>query len=485
MAKKDDIEQPNPGAPAADIPNLKKKEEERKKGGVAWGGARGANAFRGAIARAAAGASGAMGSGGTGLLATILRFLAGLSLLGKLAAAAAAVMMMIGAGVIASTMMKGGDGALGGPELGALSSSMKVRSGGSDRMGISGKGQIRFDSPAKTAASQKPAEEAKEAGAGGPGEAAPPQAPNGTQAANKLENNMSGAKLSSQIGGSFGGKNIFGSGGSGFAPKFGGGMSKVAATKGQLSASARSGVNASAGRRSVSSARKSRAFGQLVIAKGMSVSGAGNSNAEAAAAAAAGAFDQNNNDSTMLNSNIATPDTNTNAANNTGGDNPYDTNYNIPKPDFDYVDTDLSSYTNQIKQLTDQARKMRQYALLMAIIAAACFTYAACCTCWPLTLIAVIFYALGLIFTYMAYTFEQNSKDMKKQADELGVTLATAEHDKYESDLTQYCTWWSIENNSSIDSCPRDSMDETALEKWVEEQKARDLAENENANNNN
>ncbi|NNN07472.1 MAG: hypothetical protein HKL90_16405, partial [Elusimicrobia bacterium] len=52
--EKDDVLKANQGAPAADIPDLKKKEKERKKGGAYWSGAgNGAGAFSGAVARAA------------------------------------------------------------------------------------------------------------------------------------------------------------------------------------------------------------------------------------------------------------------------------------------------------------------------------------------------------------------------------------------------------------------------------------------------
>ena len=67
MANNEDVNQANQGAPAVDIPDLKKKEKERKKAGAGWGGAKpGGSSFSGATggAGARAAASAASSAGG-------------------------------------------------------------------------------------------------------------------------------------------------------------------------------------------------------------------------------------------------------------------------------------------------------------------------------------------------------------------------------------------------------------------------------------
>ncbi len=185
MAKEEDIIQANAGSPAANIPDLKKKEKERKKAGAAWrgtpgaagdfsgavGGSGAAGAAASAAASAAAEGAGLLGAeAGGGFFAGIMRFLAGLAgtLLGKLAMAAAAFLMMAAAGLLGYEMMKGkgGDASVGTPNLGGIADSLHVHEGGDDRTGVDSKGDIRFDplTAAKPAATAPPTD-VKAAGA--------------------------------------------------------------------------------------------------------------------------------------------------------------------------------------------------------------------------------------------------------------------------------------------------------------------------------
>lgn len=279
MANNEDVNQANQGAPAADIPDLKQKEKERKKAGVAWSGANPSGSFAGARAAASAGAAAA---GGT---ATIF----GRGILTALLAA-----FLAAAGLFGYAMLKGGEDVAGGGggDLGAIASSIKIRADGGDRTGyIASKGEIKFD-PINAA----PAKKAETA----PGEKAAGEAPPAEKAADAdaagqersgLQHNMSGSKLSSSLGGGFGGKNIF-SGNTG--PKFNSSLGKInipGAQKGRLTASrnARTGRSAGQGRRRGIGVQG--ALNQLVRAQGLSTTAATATTAEDVGSTASDAFE--------------------------------------------------------------------------------------------------------------------------------------------------------------------------------------------------
>ena len=226
MANNEDVNQSNDGAPAADIPDLKKKEKERKKAGAGWGGVKpGGGSFSGAtggtVARAAASAAssaggaaaiGAAEAAGAGWLSSMIATLTA-TVLGKALLAAGVAAFLMGAGLFGYAMLKGGAGGAAGAggvgDLGAISSSMKVRGDGADRTGfIASNGEIMFD-PLKKAAEAKKAEAEKAPEDKTAGEAVPPADKSGDGAlAEKggwnrpgLEHNMSGSKLSSGLGG--------------------------------------------------------------------------------------------------------------------------------------------------------------------------------------------------------------------------------------------------------------------------------------------
>jgi hypothetical protein len=194
---------------AMDIPNLKKKEKERKKGGVAWGGAGRAGAWEGATggagraaaSAAAEGAEGALAEGAAAegaaagaefgesflgrmissvmsrlegtflgrLLNPILRLLAEIAstAMGRAALAAVAALLAAGAVVLAMKLM-GGSGqvaSVGAPNLGDISSSIRVHGPGDDSLKMeanANRGSLQDIAKAdKAAKADKPADAAK------------------------------------------------------------------------------------------------------------------------------------------------------------------------------------------------------------------------------------------------------------------------------------------------------------------------------------
>lgn len=261
MAKE---ELPNDTTKAVDIPDLKKKEKERKKSGAAWGqGAKGANAWEGAVggngagggvARAAASAAGAGGAAGEGGMLGYLAELAqnggffsrmfarlairllsggggpiaqffgriaaalaefGATALGQIAMAAAAAIMIGGAAIVGMALFgRGGGGAGEGglPSLGDISSSIRVnRNGDMSGLDMARNGGLDFagNNANKGGAGSGAPTDAKtaDAKADGAGEAANGEAAGGLDNANiaaaqkdRLAHDMSMSKLSGSLG---------------------------------------------------------------------------------------------------------------------------------------------------------------------------------------------------------------------------------------------------------------------------------------------
>jgi hypothetical protein len=322
--------------PAVNIPDLKKKEKERKKAGAAWSGARGAagefsGATGGNVAASAAGlgegagalggaleGAGALGAESGGLFAGIADSL-GLgeawtamtsTLLGKVALAAAAFSMAAGAGVLGSMLRgKGAAGMAGSMNLGGIVGAFRVHPGGGDRLGVDSRGEIRFD-PLSASNQPAPPTDAKTAGENSvPGTTSPSPDTNADRNALNAPPfgafGQNGQPFGDLGGGASGGKNISAGGGSpngasasqsGGGGGGGGGNSPSSAVKGQLSA-ASAAVHATASTRSMAKWSATSAFGQLKMANGMSQFGqtaaaSGSIGSEAASAGALGAFEQ-------------------------------------------------------------------------------------------------------------------------------------------------------------------------------------------------
>ena len=138
-----DAKLPSQSLPTAEIPDLRKKEKDRKKSGAAWGSGKAANSFAGARGTASAigtaGAEGAVEVAGAASKAGVSGFFANLlarfgsllaeltsTLLGKAVAMAVVALMVGGIGTFAYKMMAGSQSAKAAPELGDISSSIKV-----------------------------------------------------------------------------------------------------------------------------------------------------------------------------------------------------------------------------------------------------------------------------------------------------------------------------------------------------------------------
>lgn len=144
--------------PEADIPDLKKRDKERKKAGAVWGSAKpvgapfnGATAAQGA-ARAAASASSAARFVASAPPAASWFARLGAKGLGQIILAAGAGLFIAGAGLLAYLHRHPASSGAGSPDLGAVSSSIKVRveaPGSQERLDYAGgKGEIQFDKQA-------------------------------------------------------------------------------------------------------------------------------------------------------------------------------------------------------------------------------------------------------------------------------------------------------------------------------------------------
>ncbi len=439
MAKNEDLNQANQGAPAMDIPDLKQKEKERKKAGAAWGGVKpGASPFSGAtggnVARAAASAAGAgspaAGSAIAGFAATVL---------GKTLIAAGLAAFVLGGGFMAMSMMRGG-GAMGTGDLGAISSSMKIRQGGGDRTGyVASKGEIMFD-PVKKAEAPKAPEKAPEQQTAG--DAVPPaepaaEKPDWRQAAGGLEHNLSGSKLSSSLGGGFGGKNIFQ--GNPNAPKFNEGMAKSSlASKGKLGAmkSAKTGkvVRGAQAQRQ----RSSKAFGQLKIAKGMSMLGAGNNSAEGARSTAGNAFD-----GAIGNGNVeggpGAPGGAVTSPSSNGGGAPDVSAPNVDVPTGNFMDGNQAAMVAMIAEMAKAAGEMRKKAETLMWIGIGLVAAGCCLLWWPATPIGIALIAIGAALIAASVMMKEMAAMMESMASGMSESLAARTGDENQNRINQYC----------------------------------------------
>jgi hypothetical protein len=478
MAKeKEEVLQANAGAPAADIPDLKKKDKERKRAGATWSGVRGGGAsdFAGATggngARAAASAASASLSSAaaeavivaeetTGLWATFLRGFAYVTstMLGKMAVGAAAALLVAGAGLLGFSLLKGDNTAsVGAPDLGGITDSMRVRKGGDDRMGVASKGELRFDllSAAKPAAA--PPAEAKKGE-----EPPPPEAPAKTDAdvsklaSDQLAHNLAGAKLSSNLGGDFGNKNIFA--GNSAAPKFGAtnvaasSLKKFNPSKGQLGAMKASTARGIPTRRTIGSARTQKAIGQLKMAKGMSILGATAGSNEGASANALGAFDQQQTNGGNL-ATIGAPGGD--SVNPSGNSAPDTTMPTAPAtPPSTGTDPGLQNSLDQISALANKAMADMQMGIMLMIIGAILIAIGSAIPFGmgiPLIILGIALIAMGVAKILQA-------KAEAAQAKAMGDALAKQINDQQQAKAVNYCTDQALAGTPTQDCKPPDSV---------------------------
>ncbi len=477
MANNEDVNQSNDGAPAADIPDLKKKEKERKKAGAGWGGVKpGGGSFSGAtggtVARAAASAAssaggaaaiGAAEAAGAGWLSSMIATLTA-TVLGKALLAAGVAAFLMGAGLFGYAMLKGGAGGAAGAggvgDLGAISSSMKVRGDGADRTGfIASNGEIMFD-PLKKAAEAKKAEAEKAPEDKTAGEAVPPADKSGDGAlAEKggwnrpgLEHNMSGSKLSSGLGGGFGGKNIFG--GNSSAPKLNEALGKVniqGAQKGRLTAAknARTGRTVTGGKGR--QAKSSRAFGQLIASKGNSALGAGASGVEGARSGAASAFDGAPSAGTIAGG-PATPGGGTDTGGTVGSPSSPGGAPDVTIPDVDdpcvahpeacgYTDHTNFDAIKGISALAIKAGEMKKKAAKLMMMGIALIIAGIAAFAIPVygSIIGAILIGIGGMLIGMSMMMSNMAEMMKGMADSMSEGLAARTSDVKQDEINKFC----------------------------------------------
>lgn len=478
MAKNDDVDQTDLGVPSADIPDLKKKEKERKRSGAAWSGARApGGTFQGATGgagRAAASAASSAAGGvqaGVGLVAKF----AALSLMGKMAAFAGTVVMLGGAGLVGSALLGGGSsapgGGMGSPSLGGITSSVKVHSGGRDRIGVDSKGEIAFDPVAKPKPAEKKVEEpAPAAETAATDTSAADMAKEALGAKDTLAHNLSGAQLSGSLGGQFGGKNIF-TGSGGAAPKFGANTAKFNPKGGRMAAMRPGSVKATAGARSTSKGRASRsALSQLRVAQRQSIGGAGATTSEAAQAGALNAFEQNAGDPGTLTA-PGSPTRGT-VAPLSGGSGGADGTGTVTVPNtlpFDAVQAQIDAIKNMVKQ----AQEMKKSGITLIIIGTivAIVGYVLIDIVWTAAVGACLV-ILGLGLIYSGYSKIKAAEDLAEKAKQMGTELAKRTGE-FQSKIVKECVEQAIANLTSIEACKSVEAEERARQ--AEEQRKRDL----------
>lgn len=485
MANNEDVNQANQGAPAADIPDLKKKEKERKKAGAGWGGAKpGGGSFTGATggagARAAASAASSLGGAAAGAAETagaswLSTMIANLTatVLGKAIFAAGIAMFLAGVGVVGYSLLNGGGaggaGGVGG-DLGAISSSLKVHTEGGDRTGyVASNGEIMFD-PLKAAAAKKAeAEKAPEdKTAGEP--VAPPDLPADAAGGGAgftrpgLEHNMSGSKLSSGLGGGFGGKNIFA--GSNSAPKFNDSLAKTVikgGDKGRLTASRVSKTGRSVAGSKSKGFKSNKAFGQLKVAKGMSVMGAGASGAEGSRSSAASAFDGAPNAGNVEGSPTSPTGTGPVATpSGTGGGAPDMTAPNVDTPNGVAVDPNTAGMLAAISEMAKKAGEMKKQGEQMIMMGMALIVVGIVIMCMSFPgaqAIGAAIIGIGGMLVGMGFMMVQMSEMMKSMADSMSQGLASRTTDVKQDQINKYCIDKAYREGSDPKNCnPPDSV---------------------------
>ncbi len=506
---KNDVHDENQGGPIADIPDLKRKEKERKKAGAAWSGARGAGpGFKGATGGVGAGAGLSADGGvgiGAGLWGNLARMLAGASstLLGKAALLVVALLVSAGAGMLGRSLLGGSNAGLGAPNLGGISDSMRVRGPRGNRLGVASNGEVRFD-PLKPDAGQSTAvnDAAKTPVVAEPAvPAAVPEAlptksgsPFGEKMGggnwgpqNSLAHNLSGAKLSGSLGGQFGGKNIF-SGSGDAKPRFSQGLAKVnpakvGNNKGTLSGIATKRPSYMAAARTTSQARSSRALGQLKLAKGMSMLGVQAGTAEGASRSAAAAFDQQKTSGgemigpTMPGEKVA-PVSNTGAPDLTMPTAP-------DAPTGGALDPGLQNSLGQIGNMADQARQMQQQGTTMLLLGAALIAlgiymlHAGWASFGITAAIGAMLIALGAVFVGMGNSMKNSAKSMADMAKASGAALSAQIGNQQQGKVINNCTDQALAGTAVKDCTNSQDIthsDEIDAREQSDAQKVRDMS---------
>lgn len=415
-------------APNIQIPNLKAKDDDKKKPVAGLFGSRASSAFLGSSSSS----SGLLG----GLLATGL---------GKGAAIAGILLLAAGAAMFGSSFIKSSAPAKDNVFASdAIASSVRIPGASSARIGVASSGEIKFD---ENSAAPAPKPEAEEEKTPAPEKAAP------EDDRPHLAHDMSGSKLSSGFGSNNGSAGKYGFGGFG-APKFGdvsgkaglGNFAKAGAggKTGALSKSARAVASA----RGLARASSNRAIGQLRMAKGMS-SLAAKTSGETAASAANGAFDQQKVDGGGLDVGLhqevaqigtGAPDTSLNP--------------DATPPATSPADPNLNNAMNQINSAADQAGQMKKLGLKLLLIGAALVALGMA-TSWMGLGEALI--AAGMAIAAIGGLMLLASLAMASQAKSQGQAVAS-QVGTYQGNIVNYCTDQALNGTPTSNCHPPDSM---------------------------
>ncbi len=449
MANNADVNPLGQGALIVDIPDLKKKEKERKKAGASWGGAKpGGNAFSGAtggtVARSAASAAGgAFQSVGGGGLSSLIGSLTA-TVMGKAMVTLGAVLLMGGAGLLGYSLLGGGAATGGRGDLGAIASSLKIRSGSQDRTRyVDSKGEIMFD-PINSANKAEAGDEKNTADkSAGPSsqtaDAADAAGANASWNRPSLAHNLSGSKLSSSLGGSFGGKNIFA--GNSSAPKLNETLGKVnmpgnipGGRQGRLSARGGSQTGRISSMAPGRRLKASRALGQLRVAKGMSTLGASMS-AEGARLATTQAFEGGNGngnvDSVKSIASVDTPRI----------QNPP----NLAMPlvaiptKLENGDPNTTAMIAAIAAMAGRAGKMHARAAIMMALGGLLIAIGIGLLFWPMTVVGIALITIGIMLLGMGKMMDDMGDMMQEMASSMSTSLAARNGDQAQNKANQYC----------------------------------------------
>ena len=485
-------EQEKRDGPVPDIPNLKKREKERKKAGAAWGGSPVRTPFAGATggsgatgmevaggaapsAAATAGAvAGAAGSGaaapaGVGALASSSGWLGGAnaSFLGRAMIGVGLASVMAGVGLYAYLRLHV-QPKLQGAALGPISDSIKVRRSPNDERlrfaAQAGHGQFKFDDTAAPPAAETAATEGKsQPQAQEPGPA--PEKPAANPWGDILSAVQSGQPWGSDA--NSGGHDLFSAlTGSGARGSRGASMPSLhyPGRKGNLSglwARGASSSKASAMRtRNISSRR---AFGQLRYARAMSVTAArGFSSEQDMRKTALQAFDQNDSQG----GEIETVDSPVSANPSlSGGEYGGGTAALLSDPNalpaepatVAGVNSDAMPYQaaeDAIQQLIKEAAMLKMISMLLIALGIALMAVGIALMCNPYTLAAgIAILAIGVMVLAMGIMMLMMAMQMGAQAQALSNALQTAMGQMYQTQNNDACIQQALANGTDTSAC--------------------------------
>lgn len=467
------MSEPGNKAPEPELPDLKKKRDERKRAGAVWSGPRGsgpgfagARGGNGAASAARAAASGGQVGAELGesyiaktILGQVLTRM-GATLGGKLLIAFGSAVFLSGA-ILGAYRLFAGPATVrtgGAPELGGISASIRYQKGGASRALDFLRGQLKDPAPppppvAKVAPPK--AEAAPE-----PTEAAPKSdwgdAIAVTAPTDLMANNLSGAKLTTALGGQFGGKNIFEGanatrfGEQGFdrnklarfsveKPKA---LKKLTPSKSR----ARAGRAASGQRRGVTR----RALGQLRLARTLS-GAAAQSTGEGAKTLAADAFDQRITDGGAPPLMPGETMGQTVQPLGPGAPNP-NINPNPPTPGHKNMTPYQRDLDSAVK-LGAQAGDMKKMSMMLMILGAALIAAGAALLSPPTTAIGAALIAIGGLLIGIAIMMLMMAMMMAKQAKQMADMIDQQYGQDAQGEILHECVDQAIADGTQPENC--------------------------------